>query len=189
MRSPGRSPTQRSWSRSRYDRKGPAPGIKNRNALTTERPRSVPPAPASVELTSVVKKAVSMRRPKVAVMLASIESELGKVNRRKRRGSETCRGGGRTGDDQVSPLSFQPQRHPPRCGKAFFWPAGITCIVHSTRSVRFIGPKTCPSSCSSETARTNDIAGSWQKSLHFGSKTVIGARLGDHGHHWNVFGQ
>ena len=54
-------------------RKGPAPGIKSRNAPNTERPRSVPPTPASVELTSVVKKAVSMRRPKVAVMLASIE--------------------------------------------------------------------------------------------------------------------
>ena len=36
---------------------------------------------------------------------------------------------------------------------------------------------------------SNDVARSGQKSLHFGSEAVIGARFGDHHHDWKVFGQ
>ena len=65
--------------------------------------------------------------------------------------------------------------------KAFFCPSGITCFGHSTRSVRFHRTKNMPVVLQlRDGPNSNDIAGSWQKSLHFGSKTVIGARLGDH---------
>jgi hypothetical protein len=54
--------------------------------------------------------------------------------------------------------------------------------IHRTQDMPIILKfRDCPDS--------NDIAGFWQKPLHFGSKTVIGARLGDHGYHRNVFGQ